>query len=98
MLWKIETGEIFQLQRGSLAWRLGDILRESFFHCQGAFLPFRKEISGGFSGDRGEEEWYVWRVEEDSFTVSAVSLALEVDLRRLKLNRALQEKGILVYC
>ena len=40
---------------------------------------------------------YVWRVEEDSFTVSAVSLALEVDLRRLKLNRALREKGILRY-
>ncbi|RVX17417.1 17.2 kDa class II heat shock protein [Vitis vinifera] len=51
-----------------------------------------KEISGAFLEIQGEGELYVWRVEEDSFTVSAVSLALEVDLRRLKLNRALREK------
>ena len=44
-----------------------------------------------------EGELYVWRVEEDSFTVSLVSLASEVDLRCLKLNRALREKGTLRY-
>ena len=53
---------------------------------------------GAFLEIQGEGELDVWRVEEDSFTVSAVSLALEVDLRRLKLNRALREKGILIYC
>ena len=35
--------------------------------------------------------------KEDSFAVSAVSLTLEVDLRRLKPNKALREKGILGY-
>ena len=56
------------------------------------------EEKKGKKEDISAGEWYVGRVEEDSFTVSAVSLALEVDLRRLKLNRALREKGILVYC
>ena len=40
---------------------------------------------------------YAWRVEEDNFIVLLDSLALEVDLRRLKLNRDLLEKGTLRY-
>ena len=50
-----------------------------------------KGLEEGKKGEKAARErgLYVWRVEEESFTVSAVSLALEVDLRRLKPNRAL---------
>ena len=48
----------------------------------------------GFLRERDDPEH---PAKEDSFTVSAVSLTLEVDLRRLKPNKALREKGILGY-
>ena len=48
----------------------------------------------GFLRERNDPEH---PAEEDSFTVSAVLLTLEVDLRRLKSNKALREKGILGY-
>ena len=49
---------------------------------------------GGFLRERDGPEH---PAKEDSFTVTAVSLTLEVDLRRLKPNKALREKGILGY-
>ena len=61
-----------------------------------AFLEDREQSKArrGFLRERDDPEH---PAEEDSFTVSAVSSTLEVDLRRLKPNKALREKGILGY-